>query len=106
MSWPRAVTTNHDAAAALSVRAPVRSRTRPASGAARRARGGAREPAGTRSTDPVLSVMRSHVHSWRRAVIGSTRVARRAGRYEATRATAVATAATAAKVSGSLVLTP
>src|SRR2546426_6414412 len=45
-------------------------------------------------------------HSDRRAAIGSTRVARRAGTYEATMATATRMAATPANVGGSSGSTP
>src|SRR5690348_14371955 len=45
-------------------------------------------------------------HSWRRATIGSTRIARRAGIQHATRATTSRSAAVAANVSGSFALTP
>src|SRR5690349_16655652 len=41
-------------------------------------------------------------HSYRNAVSGATRIARRAGTYDASRATAVSTAATETNVHGSV----
>ena len=45
-------------------------------------------------------------YSWRSAIIGSTLMARRAGMQQAATATSVSETATAAKVSGSVGLTP
>jgi hypothetical protein len=52
------------------------------------------------------SILDPAFHSWRKAVNGSTREARRAGSQQAARATTVKSEATIANVNGSVPLTP